>query len=59
MFNTLLFADGWIILSDSEYEIQRVLYTSHNTKEQFEMKTYPLRSNVVALKDMLQCHNQK
>jgi hypothetical protein len=39
--NTLLFADGKILLSHSDDDLQRALYTLRNITEQFGMKICP------------------
>jgi hypothetical protein len=49
ILNTLLFTDDHILLSDSEDNVQRALYTLHTT-EQFGMEISPLKSKVMAFK---------
>jgi hypothetical protein len=45
-----LFADDRVLLSDLEDDLQRPLYTLHNTLEQFRMEKSPLKPKVMAFK---------
>lgn len=51
IFNTLFFADGQVLLSCLEDDLQRTVHTLYNTTKPFGMKIskgqVPIRSNIV------------
>jgi hypothetical protein len=53
IINPLLFADDQILLSGSDDDLHRALYTLHNTTKQFQMKTFPLKAKVMTFKGQI------
>lgn len=51
---TLLYAHDQVLISVSEDDLQRALYTLYNTTKQFVMKMSPLESTVMAFKERFQ-----